>query len=428
MAMAVRFGTDGIRGRYPEEVHEDLAYRLGRAVAQVFPRPVFLGYDTRESSPLLAAALYEGLVDGGAVGINLGLFTTPGVAVTAKARGGVGVVVSASHNLYQDNGLKVLGPGGGKLDHATEAALEIALREAPSPPSGDFHLGPLDELAETAYVAHLLGAAAARLDGLRVIIDCANGSASHVAQRLFSQTGAHFTLLNSQPNGHNIKDHCGSTSPEQLRQAVLAEGADLGLALDGDADRLIAVDAQGTVRDGDDLMALFSQDLQRNGRLGAGVALTIMSNLGLRKALSDLKIEVVETDVGDRHVAAALEEHEWHFGGEQSGHLLFRDLAPSGDGLLTGLLLLALVARHGPLATQCDALWHRIPQELANFPVMSFDEGAARDRFSRLCAQYGYREQDVRLVIRPSGTEPVIRVMVEAPDASFIEEFLLTLQ
>jgi phosphoglucosamine mutase len=428
MDMPVSFGTDGIRGRADDEVTVDLAYRLGRAVASVFRVPVFVGYDTRESSPPLAAAVLAGLGDGGATASNLGYFTTPGVAVIARQRGGVGIIVSASHNPYYDNGLKVLGLGGTKLDHATEDAVTRALNEASPSPHSSYEELPIDQSAEHDYAAHLRSLVPSDLSSLHLVIDCANGAASHVAYELFAVTGAQLTMLHNTPNGRNINEECGSTHPEDLVKHVLELGADLGLAFDGDADRLISVDALGAVRDGDDLMTLFALDFLSRDQLGGGLVVTSMSNLGLHRALSRSGINIVETDVGDRNVLIALEQNSWPFGGEQSGHLIFRELAPTGDGLLTGLMLCDLVVRNGPLAMQADEAWHRVPQALINVARDAYDDNTVRALFEKLRLGYGVESADVRLLIRPSGTEPVVRIMIEALNGAFVDEFVARLR
>ncbi|MGC8509400.1 MAG: phosphoglucosamine mutase [Acidimicrobiales bacterium] len=428
MNVTVRFGTDGIRGRAEDEITVDLAYRLGRAVAQVFDRPAFVGHDTRESSPPLAAAVLTGLADGGAIGVNLGVLPTPGVAVVARARGGVGVVVSASHNPYYDNGLKVLGPGGAKLDLATEAALADALARVAGPSSAWRDAPDVDPTAEALYVAHLRVLVPDDLSSLHLVVDCANGAASHVAHELFVATGARVTMLHDRPDGRNINEGCGSTNVRDLVAAVRASGADLGLAFDGDADRLVAVDAGGTVRDGDDLMVLFARDMATRGVLRGGVVVTTMSNLGLRRALGAAGVEVVETDVGDRHVLREIEERSWNFGGEQSGHLIFTDLAPTGDGLLTGLLLAELVTRRGPLEEQASDAWTRVPQTLVNVAREEYEDAAARRLFDEVRARFAVGPDDWRLVVRPSGTEPVVRVMIEALEAGLVEEFAAALR
>ena len=405
--MPVRFGTDGIRGRANEEITVDLAYRLGRAVGSVFSAPVFVGYDTRESSPSLAAAVLAGLADEGADAVNLGYFTTPGVAVIAQQRGGVGVVVSASHNPFYDNGLKVLGLGGGKLDHATEEAVTAALNAASAAPRSTFDEPARDVTGERDYVAHLRELVPGDFSSLHLVIDCANGAASTVAERLFAGTGARLTMLHDQPDGRNINENCGSTNVASL---------------------VSAIDEAGLVRDGDDLMVLFSLDLALRDLLGGGLVVTSMSNLGLRQALVSHGIAIVETEVGDRNVLMALEEHSWPFGGEQSGHLIFRDIAPTGDGLLTGLLLCDLVVRRGPLSDQAVAAWQRVPQAIINVARDSYDDVAVRQIFDELSGFYRVEADDVRLVIRPSGTEPVIRVMIEGLNGDFVKEFTQRLQ
>jgi phosphoglucosamine mutase len=423
MVVAVRFGTDGIRGRASDEITVDLAYRLGRAVASVFSVPVFVGYDTRESSPALAAAVLAGLRDGAATGVNLGYFTTPGVAVIAQRRQGVGVVVSASHNPYYDNGLKVLGVGGAKLDHATEAAVESALNVAEGAPLAHFDEVAIDETAEHEYLEHLRGIAPTDLSALSLVLDCANGAASHVAPALFTSTGARVRTIHDEPDGRNINEGSGSTDVAALIEEVRASGADLGLAFDGDADRLIAVDAEGTVRDGDDMMVLFALDRAARGTLGGGVVVTSMSNLGLFRALDEAGVEIEETDVGDRNVLLALEERSWTLGAEQSGHVIFRDLAPTGDGLLTGLLLAELIVRRGPLAELAGAAWRRVPQELFSVSLEHFSDDVVQELFNELLAFYDVDRADVRLLVRPSGTEPVVRIMIEALNAEFVEAF-----
>ncbi len=420
--MAVRFGTDGIRGRAGDEVTLDVAYRLGWAVARVLGGRVFVGHDTRESSPALAAAVLEGLGAGGARAVNLGLFTTPGVAVIARQRAGAGVVVSASHNPYFDNGLKVLGLGGAKLDLATEAALADALAVAPGPE----HVAAAparDESAEADYLEHLASRVPVQLAGMRLVLDCANGAASTLGPEAFRRTGAELIVLHDQPDGRNINERCGSTNVDELVASVRGLGADLGLALDGDADRLIAVDHRGQVRDGDDLMVLFALDRLARGELGGGLVVTSMSNLGLHRALARAGVPVRETEVGDRNVMIALEEAGWSLGGEQSGHVIFAPHTPTGDGLLTGLSLAELVARRGPLYEQAEAAWQRVPQALINVAREDFEAAHVEELFAEIVARHGARSDEVRLLVRPSGTEPVVRVMIEAIEARVVDEF-----
>jgi phosphoglucosamine mutase len=423
----VHFGTDGLRGRAGTEITESVAYRLGCAVAEVFPgQTCCIGADTRESSPSLAAAVAAGLVAHGSAAVNLGVLPTPAVAAVAGARGTVAVVVSASHNPFSDNGLKVLG-GAAKLDVATEQAVQDAF-DAARGHDGPFAPVPIDHTGADAYLVARRGVVGERgLAGLHLVLDCANGAASVVAPALFRSVGAQVAVINASPDGTNINRNCGSTHPEALAAAVLAEHADLGLAFDGDADRLIAVDNHGRVRDGDDLMVVFALDLAERGALGPAIAVTHLSNLGLHRAMREAQIGVIETDIGDRAVLAALEEHGLNFGGEQSGHLIFRDRLSTGDGLLTGLLLSDLVKRRGRLSSLADAAWHRVPQQLVSVPKGAYDAAFVSDTCARLVDAHGVAVRDYRLLVRPSGTEPVIRVMIESVDGPFVEAFVAEL-
>jgi len=423
--MAVHFGTDGIRGRADETITPQLANQLGRAVAKVFSgQHAFVGFDTRESSPSLAASVLAGLRAGGAPVTNLGVFTTSGVAVICEQRGGVGVIVSASHNPYYDNGLKVVGPGGSKLDHDTEMALEEALNSVVGE-SGPFDDVPVDLSAHEDYLSRLHAVLSpGALQGLRVVLDCANGAASSFAPPLFRALGADVQVLHAAPNGTNINRDCGSTHPESLQDRVRATGSDLGLAFDGDADRLVAVDSHGNIRDGDDLMVLFALDRHDEGRLGGALVVTTMSNLGLRRAMRNARIAVIPTDVGDRNVVLALEENDLQFGGEQSGHLIFRDVLPTGDGMLSGLLLCDLVRRKGRLSQLADGAWQRLPQKLINVPMTVFDAAFVDDLYHQHCRDFDVSEGDARLLVRPSGTEPVVRVMIEALDEAMVDSFV----
>ena len=425
--MPARFGTDGVRGVANEELTAELALALGRATARILPAPTFVvGRDTRLSGPMLAAAFSAGLAAEGADVVDLGVLPTPGVATVAAARTVPGAVISASHNPFGDNGIKLFSLFGTKLPVEVEAEIERELEAVSADPSrpparptgsGVGRLWADPEAAET-YVAHLVGTLAdRRLDGLRVVVDCANGAASAFAPRVLAEVGASVTALHDVPDGININDGCGSTDPSELARVVVAEGADLGLALDGDADRVIAVDGAGEIVDGDSLLALFALDLAGRGELsGKTVAVTVMTNLGFRLAMEQHGIDVLETDVGDRHVLAALDADGLSLGGEQSGHIIFRSLSTTGDGVLTGLALADLMVRSGqPLADLAAGLVERVPQRLVNVPV---------ERPERLadCAEVWeavvQAEAELgnagRVLLRPSGTEPLVRVMVEA--------------
>jgi phosphoglucosamine mutase len=411
---------------------------VGRAaVAVLGPGPWLIGADTRRSGPALVAGLAAGLAAGGADVVDLGVAPTPAVAFHAARSGAPAAVVSASHNPYTDNGIKLLGRGGRKLTDEAEAAIAenmAAVLGAPGgaagPGAGDptnsgDHAHPTAGRISHAeapledYAAHVVAALEGRtLAGMNVVVDCANGAASAVAPAVLRSLGATLTVLAATPDGTNINAGCGSTHPEALQAAVREAGADAGLALDGDADRVIGVGGDGGLVNGDRIIAICAADLHRRGRLaGDRVAVTVMSNLGLKLALAQWGIGVVETAVGDRSVLAAMEDHGLVLGGEQSGHVIFRDLATTGDGLLTGVLLLDAVARSGrSLADLAADAMTALPQVLRNVAVA---DPSAVARAPAVTAAVAGVEASMagagRVVLRPSGTEPLVRVMVEAP-------------
>jgi phosphoglucosamine mutase len=422
-----RFGTDGVRGVANEELTAELALALGRATARVLPAPVFVvGRDTRRSGPLLQAALSAGLATEGADVLDLGVLPTPGVAAVAAARGMPGAVVSASHNPFGDNGIKLFSLLGTKLPVEVEdevaRELESVLADpdkAPPRPTGH-GVGRIssDPSGEALYRGHLAASTEGRrLDGMHVVLDCAHGAASEVAPAIFRHCGARVTALHDAPDGANINDTCGSTDPAQLASVVAQHGADLGLAFDGDADRVVAVDHTGHIVDGDVLLALFALDLARRERLvGDTVVVTVMTNLGFRLAMEAQGIAVRETDVGDRHVLAALDADGLSLGGEQSGHIIFRALSTTGDGILTGLLLADLMLREGRrLADLATGLVDHVPQRLVNVPIPQPGRlsGCTEvwDAVAEAEAQLGH---EGRVLLRASGTEPVVRIMVES--------------
>jgi phosphoglucosamine mutase len=423
-----RFGTDGVRGTANAELTAELALALGRATARALPSTaVVVGRDTRRSGTLLQAALAAGLASEGVDVVDLGVLPTPGVAQVCQWRGTPGAVVSASHNPFDDNGIKLLGPGGTKLPVETESAIEAELEAVLSDPDGAprrptgagvGHIAS-DPQAADLYRAHLCGALEGRtLAGLSLVVDCAHGAAAGFAPEVLRALGARVTVIGCEPTGTNINDGVGSTSPDALSAAVIAEGADAGLALDGDADRLVAVDQRGRVVDGDALLALFAVDLEEQGALdGHAVVVTVMTNLGFRRAMAARGITVHETPVGDRHVLHALDAAGLALGGEQSGHIVFRRRAPTGDGILTGLLLADLMVRDGrPLAELAEGLVEHVPQVLLNVPVEHPDRLAdAAGVWEAVAGVEAELGDDGRVLLRPSGTEPLVRVMVEAP-------------
>jgi phosphoglucosamine mutase len=430
-----RFGTDGVRGVANSELSTELVLALGRAVARTITATTFLvGRDTRRSGPMLQAALSAGLASEGADVIDMGVLPTPALAWLSAQRGVPAVVISASHNPFADNGIKLFAAGGLKLNAEVEAAIEEELErildpsvKGPRPLEGHSigSLGTETGIGES-YIDHLgTLVEGRRLEGLRLVVDSANGAASALAAQVYERLGAEVVAIGHDPDGTNINDGCGSTSTEALAAAVVEHHADLGLALDGDADRLLAVDAGGQVANGDELLALFALDLADRGELaGNTVVVTVMTNLGFRLAMQERGIIVKETPVGDRHVLAALDKDGFALGGEQSGHIVFRRLATTGDGLLTGLILADLVARNGkPLAELLDGLVDRVPQVLVNVPVP--DTGlldGAQAVWSAVAEEEERLGEGGRVLLRPSGTEPLVRVMVEAVGDGVAEE------
>lgn len=426
--MAGRFGTDGIRGRVGDEITASLAMALGRAVGHRLGGTgarVVVGRDTRRSGDMLTAALAAGLASTGTDVVDLGVVTTPClVHASLDARHAAGVMVSASHNPAPDNGLKVVARGR-KVPDAVEAELDRLIDDGGGPDAPNESLGRLstDAAAIAAYVRHLREAAGDAFAGRRIAIDCANGSASAVAPELFRSLGAEVTVLFDAPNGVNINDGCGSTHPERLAETVAAAGLDIGFAFDGDADRLIAVDERGTLVDGDAVMGICALE-----RLGAGtlrnnvLVATVLSNGGLERAVIDAGGRMVRTPVGDRHVFDAMEREDAVLGGEQSGHIIFRDRATTGDGLLTAIQLGRSLQAAGVPLSELAGRIPRYPQVMLNSVVRRRDEWEADDAFTAAVAHASAQMGDTgRVLVRPSGTEPKIRIMVEGPDADQID-------
>jgi phosphoglucosamine mutase len=422
-----RFGTDGVRGIANVDLTPEAVLALGRAAARVLPAAIFVvGRDTRRSGPMLQAALSAGLAAEGADVVDVGVLPTPAVAWLSACRDLPGAVISASHNPFADNGVKLFARGGAKLSEDEERAIEEAfervldpsVRQPRSPEGHGVGRITTEQGASDAYVDHLVSILdGRRLDGLRMVVDCANGAASSVGTRVYEALGADVLAIGTEPDGANINAGCGSTFTDTLASAVVEHHADFGLALDGDADRLLAVDANGTVAGGDELLALFALDLADRGQLaGNSVVVTVMTNLGFRVAMAAHGISVKETQVGDRHVLTALDADGLALGGEQSGHIIFRRLATTGDGLLTGLVLADLMARKGqPLADMLDGLVTRVPQVLVNVPVA--DTGllaGAKAVWSAVSEEEDRLGSTGRVLLRPSGTESLVRVMVEA--------------
>ncbi len=424
--MTLRFGTDGVRGVANRELTAELVLALGRAGGRVLAGPgssFLIGRDTRVSGPMLQAALTAGLTAEGVDVVDLGVLPTPGVAWLSAADGCPAAVISASHNRYTDNGVKFFAAGGRKLDDATEARLEDELDRLvhAGPAGGDDPsvVGTVTSAVErrSRYVDALVTSLPEEaLAGLTVVLDCAHGAAFEVAPTVFRRLGASVHVIHDAPDGLNINAGAGSTYPEVLQAEVVARRADVGLAFDGDADRVLAVDAGGELVDGDQLIAVCALDRKERGLLPDDtVVVTVMANLGFRQAMAAAGVKLVETDVGDRYVLEALEKGGWSLGGEQSGHVIFRDLATTGDGTLTGLQLVDVMVRTGrPLAELASVVVRR-PQVLRNVVVA---ERKPVDGHDGLAAAIAAVRDELggggRVLIRASGTEPVIRVMVEA--------------
>ncbi|WP_454085452.1 phosphoglucosamine mutase [Georgenia sp. Marseille-Q6866] len=422
------FGTDGVRGLANRDISAELALGLGAAAARVLtatagaegrrPRAV-IGRDTRISGDFLSAALAAGLTSAGVDVVEVGVLPTPGVAhLTATTDVDLGVVISASHNPMPDNGIKFFAHGGFKLEDAIEDAIEESLGAAWDRPTGD-GVGRIEEDARAAdrtYIDHLVAATGRPLEGLRIAIDCANGAASDIAPLALREAGADVVVINASPDGRNINDDCGSTHPEQLQAVTVASGAAFGVAFDGDADRCIAVDHEGTIVDGDQIMGILATAFKEQGRLAEDtLVVTVMSNLGLILAMREAGIRTVQTAVGDRYVLEAMRAGGFSLGGEQSGHIIASDHATTGDGLLTALLLAARVVETGRSLAELGSIVTRLPQTLINVPDVDKVRAGTDEGLRDAVAAAEQRLGDTgRVLLRPSGTEALVRVMVEA--------------
>ncbi|MGB9035011.1 MAG: phosphoglucosamine mutase [Paeniglutamicibacter sp.] len=425
--MARLFGTDGVRGKANELLTPELAMALSQAAAMVLGhekihdgrRPVaVVAKDPRISGDFLSAAIEAGLAASGVDVHDAGTLPTPAAAyLVADLGADFGVMISASHNPAPDNGIKFLARGGKKLDDALEDAIEAALDKPKYRPVGG-DVGRVTRFAdaEDRYVMHLLQTLPNRLDGMKVVLDCAHGAASGCSPEVFNAAGAQVVVIGAEPDGININDGYGSTHLERLQAAVLDNGADLGIAHDGDADRCLAVDHEGTVVDGDQIMAIMATDMKERGVLKDDTLVaTVMSNLGLKIAMREAGITILETGVGDRYVLEGMRTGDYNLGGEQSGHVIFADHATTGDGVLTGLHIAARVNATGKTLKELAAAMTVLPQVLIN--VKGVDKEAApsnKTLITAIAAAEAELGENGRVLLRPSGTEPVVRVMVEA--------------
>jgi phosphoglucosamine mutase len=412
------FGTDGVRGVAGEEVTAELALALGSAATAEAPRArpqVLIVRDTRESGQMLESALASGVAAAGGEAWLAGVLPTPAASVLVRRHGlDLAAVISASHNPWRDNGIKFFGPDGGKVDDALERGIEA--RIAAAAPSDGPETGRVRVLegALGDYLRELQTTFQLELSDRKIVVDCANGATYRAAPAIFERLGAEVSAIGVDPDGRNINEGCGSTNPETLSEQVVATGAEMGFAFDGDGDRVIAVDGSGSVRDGDELIAMIAQHLKDMGELGGGVAVTVMTNYGFHQAMADAGVEVQTTPVGDRHVAQALSERGWQLGGEQSGHLIWTEFAPTGDGTAAALLATRALGDR----RLADAVpMRKLPQVLQNVKVAdrAAVEGAT-ELWEAVERENAALEGRGRVLVRASGTEPLVRVMVEAPE------------
>lgn len=429
--MSRLFGTDGVRGLANETLTVELALKLAQAAAVVLghqtvpegKRPVaVVARDPRISGEFINSAVRAGLASSGVDVLDAGVLPTPAAAFLVDDQDAdFGVMISASHNPAPDNGIKFLARGGEKLTDEQEDAIQRQMELEPLRPLGA-EVGRIDRFAdaEDRYVVHLLTSLPHRLDGLKVVLDCAHGAAAGCSPQAFTDAGAEVVVIGADPDGLNINDGVGSTHLEPLQAAVLEHGADFGIAHDGDADRCLAVDATGTVVDGDQIMGIMALALKDAGRLRDDtLVVTVMSNLGLKLAMQREGVQLVETKVGDRYVLAGMKYGDYSLGGEQSGHVIFSDFATTGDGVLTGLQIGARMAATGKSLAELAAVMERLPQVLINVKGVDKSRAATDPELQAAVEAAEARLGETgRVLLRPSGTEPVVRVMVEAADES----------
>lgn len=426
----IEFGTDGVRGEANKELSPELAFKLGRFGGYVLAqhaeeeRPrVLVGRDTRISGRMLEYALVSGLLSTGAEVLRLGVISTPGVAyLTRQQNATAGIMISASHNPAKDNGIKFFGADGFKLDDNQEAEIEELINreqdDLPRPSAeGLGHSGEYKE-SILKYIQYLKQTISGDLSGMRVVLDAAHGATSPIVNRLFADLETDFYVIGASPDGLNINDHVGSTHPEALAKKVVEKEADIGLAFDGDGDRLIAVDEKGNIVNGDQILYICGKYLNDRGQLkNSTIVSTVMSNLGFYKALENEEIESVKTAVGDRHVMKEMRENGYNLGGEQSGHIIFLDHSTSGDGLLAGIQLMKIMKKTGKTLSELTGELTIYPQRLVNIRVEAADKPAVMDHLEVIKAMEEAQAEmgdSGRVLLRPSGTEPLFRVMVEA--------------
>ena len=436
--MGKYFGTDGVRGVANKELTPELAFKLGRCGGYVLTkdkkekRPkVIIGRDTRISGHMLEGALVAGLLSIGVEVMRLGVISTPGVAFLTRALGAdAGVMISASHNPVADNGIKFFGGDGFKLSDEMELEIEALLDaeqdHLPRPVGAE--IGAVMDYREGGqkYISYLKTSVKNSFDGLKVVLDCANGAVSSIAPQLFCDLGADTVLIANNPDGLNINEGCGSTHPEKLQQAVLEHKADVGLSFDGDADRLIAVDEKGNLVDGDHIMYILAEAMSKTLRLKQNtVVSTVMSNIGFYKAVEQAGIEAKQTKVGDRYVMEEMIKGGYNLGGEQSGHIIMLDYNTTGDGMLTGIQLLDVLVSEGKPLSELAARMRKFPQILINVRVEDKSKLNGNERVEQAIRDVEEKLGDSgRVLVRPSGTEPIVRVMAEGPDEALLQKYV----
>ena len=429
------FGTDGIRGIANTELTAEIALDVSVAAAHILVesssnrdhRPTaIVGQDSRASGEFLEAAVVAGLTSAGINVYRVGVLPTPAIAhLVAESGADLGVMISASHNPMPDNGIKLFARGGGKLDDAIEARIEARMGEAWKRPTGrGVGRAIIDDTATERYLKHLLASVETPLKGLKIVVDCAHGASSFTAPEAYRRAGAEVIAIFNQPDGWNINEDCGSTHLHQLRAAVLKEGADVGIAHDGDADRCLAIDAVGNEIDGDHILTILARGFKARGKLtGNTVVATVMSNLGFMHAMRESGIEVVTAPVGDRYVLENMIANGYSLGGEQSGHVIMRDLANTGDGILTALQLLQEIVRTGKTLQELASTMVRFPQVLINVKDVNKENLIESSAISAAVHNANVRLGDSgRVLLRASGTESLVRVMVEAASDSLAQE------
>ncbi len=427
--MNLIFGTDGIRGRVGRDIDEIKVLSLGIASSKYLnTKKIFLGRDTRESSLGLAKALKEGLTRGGLEVVSLGIAPTPEIAHIARVENAGGAVISASHNSWVDNGVKLFGSGGLKISDSVQDLIQIDWENEQQKKHVVGELDLEDENDERWIKSVISSAEPGCFSGLKIVLDCANGATVNKASVIFQELGATVVEVGSNPDGRNINDNCGSNNPENLREKVLSSSAHIGFAFDGDGDRVIAASSDGSILDGDYLLFICSEDRFDRGLLkNSSVVITPMANLGMREAFYNLGISLHEVSVGDRNILQALEENKWLIGGEQSGHIIFRDLSTTGDGVLTSVqTLLALLRKHRS-SVEASTVFSKVPQVLKNVFVENDAEKIVEEIKDEVNVASMELGKGGRVLVRPSGTEPLVRVMVETRDsalASSIAEHL----